>query len=320
LKYAILGSGGCFGLNLARYLISQGHEVIGIGRSPLKGPAFTLGARFPYHVYSVGPDTEFIAKLLWDEKPETIVNFAAQGEGAWSFQVDHWKYFYRTNVTALVELTEWLSGAHWLQRFIHISTSELYGSVDKPATEESPLVCTSPYSASKAGFDLHLQAIARLGFPMNIVRPSNCYCEGQQLHRIIPKTVVSALNRITLPLHGGGVAEKSYLHATDLSGAISTIADKAPLGEIYNVGPERPISIRDLVGLCAEACIVDTKWFVRDTEDRPGQDAKYWLDSSKIRGLGWKPFITLKEGIDGMARWALEYKYDLKISEFRMRA
>lgn len=318
MKYAILGAGGCFGLNLARYLLAQGHEVVGIGRSPLRGPAFTLDAKFPYHVYSVGPDNAFIARLLDAERPDVLVNFAAQGEGAASFDPAHWRYFYRTNVQALVDLTERLMGR--LKRFIQVSTSELYGSVDRPAPEDAPLVCTSPYAASKAAFDLHLQAISRLGFPMNIIRPSNCYTEGQQLHRIVPRAIVSALKGLKLPLHGGGVAEKSYLHATDLSRAIALIAEKGLAGETYNVGPELPISIRALVWMCMTKCGVDARDFVEVTADRQGQDKRYWIDSAKVKALGWRQTIALDEGIDMMVDWAREYRDELQPSDFVMRA
>jgi dTDP-glucose 4,6-dehydratase len=219
MKWAILGGGNCYALNLARLLLKNGHEVIGIGRSALKGPAFELGARkegYDYHVYSVGPDTEFIVKLLQGEKPSVIVNFSAQGEGQASFESAHWKYFYRTNTQALVELTEKLHGEKWLHRFIQVGTSELYGSVTDPATEDAPLRPSSPYAISKAAFDLHLVSIAKTAaFPAVIVRPSNAYCPGQQLHRVIPRAFIFGKTGRRLPLHGGGRAEKSYIHADD---------------------------------------------------------------------------------------------------------
>ena len=109
MKFAILGGGGCFGLNFARFLIRHGHEAIGCGRSALRGPAFTLGADqmgYRYRPYQVGPDNEFIAEWLHTERPDVIVNFAAQGEGAASYRSRSWKYYYATNVDALVDLTE----------------------------------------------------------------------------------------------------------------------------------------------------------------------------------------------------------------------
>lgn len=327
MRICILGGGGCFGLNFARHALTVGHEVIGVGRSAFKSEAFTLGADrlgYRYWQYSIGQDTEFVMDLLEDQKPELIVNFAAQGEGAASFKpAKHWKYFFRTNCEALVDLVAQLSEKTWMRRFIQIGTSELYGPCERAMREDDPLLPTSPYSVSKAAFDMHLLAINKvLGFPMNIIRPSNCYAPGQQLHRIIPKAILCAIAGRKLPLHGGGVAEKSYLHATDLSRAILLIAEKAPLGQIYNVGPDEPTSIRRVVELCAEATGVAFDNLVEVTSERTGQDSRYWLDSSKMKALGWRPEIDWKAGLFDMYRWAHAYKSELLAlpGDFRMRA
>src|SRR5207247_3230920 len=112
---------------------------------------------------------------------------------------------------------------------------------------------SSPYAASKAAGDLHLLSISKvLNFPMNIIRPSNAYCPGQLLHRVIPRAVVCGLTGHKLPLQGGGRAKKSYIHARDLARAIHLASEKAPLGKVYNAGPTAPISIRDLVAKVAE--------------------------------------------------------------------
>ena len=121
-------------------------------------------------------------------------------------------------------------------------------------TESSPYRPNSPYAASKAAFDMHLLSIHNtLKFPMNIIRPSNAYGPGQQLHRVIPKAILFGLTGRRLPLHGGGRAEKSYIHSRDLARAILLVADKAPLGTVYNAGPAEPTSIRRVVELVAES-------------------------------------------------------------------
>ena len=149
---------------------------------------------------------------------------------------------------ALARLAEALMSRDYLERFIHIGTSELYGSVDRPVSEDAPLQPTSPYAASKAAFDMHLIAIHRvLKFPMNILRPSNAYGPGQLLHRVIPKAVVCGLTGQKLPLHGGGRAEKSYIHARDLARAIHLVARAAPLGTVYNAGPPEAVKAKLLV-------------------------------------------------------------------------
>jgi dTDP-glucose 4,6-dehydratase len=310
LKIAILGGGNPYAINLASMLL-QDHEVIGIGRSALKGEAFTLGVErlgYQYHVYSIGPDTDFIIDLLKAEKPEVIVNYAAQGEGQASFKVENWKYFYRTNVQALVELTERLHGAPWLKRFIQIGTSELYGSVESPSDESSPLRPSSPYAVSKMAFDLHLMSVSKVcGFPALIVRPSNAYCPGQQLHRIIPKAFIYGLSGRRIPLHGGGLARKSYLHADDLSRAVVLLAKEGLLGEVYNVGPKDPITIRKLLEFCAATLQMGFTELVEEAPERTGQDGCYHLNSDKIRALGWTDSIPLGLGLRGMLDWIEKY-------------
>jgi dTDP-glucose 4,6-dehydratase len=288
-------------------------------------PAFELGARkegYDYHVYSVGPDTEFIVKLLQREKPSVIVNFSAQGEGQASFESAHWKYFYRTNTQALVELTEKLHGEKWLHRFIQVGTSELYGSVTDPATEDAPLRPSSPYAISKAAFDLHLVSIAKTAaFPAVIVRPSNAYCPGQQLHRVIPRAFIFGKTGRRLPLHGGGRAEKSYIHADDLSRAIALLSEEGKVGEVYNCGPDDPISIRHLLQFCAMTLQMKFEELVEEAPERQGQDGRYWLDSSKLKALGWAPPIPLGLGLRNVLDWIEAYPDLWQMdTDYRLRA
>lgn len=323
-KVGILGGGSCFAQNIASHLISRGYDCFGIGRSAKKSPAFWLVPEsYRYFTYSVGPDNEFIMDLLDIERPQYLICLAAQGEGAASFRpVKNWKYFYQTNATALVELTEHLSSRNYLSRFVQIGTSELYGSVTAPSKETDAIVPTSPYAASKAAFDLHLMAISKvLDFPMNIIRPSNCYVPGQQLHRVIPKALLCGVAGKKLPLQGGGKAEKSYLHGTDLARAIELVIEKAPLGEVYNCGPDQPTSIKEVVQRCADALDMRFEDLCEIAPDRDGQDSRYWLDSTKLKGLGWEQTVDWDTGLRGMVDWvdAFPELGDMP-TEFRMRA
>ena len=251
--YAVLGGGGSFGLHTSKYLLDHADpaKVIAVGRNLPKDECFTLGIgdgdpRYSYHAYHVNYELDLLMELLDREKPQVIINFAAQGEGATSLK-HSWRYF-ETNCVALVKLTEQLQSRDYLERFIQIGTSELYGSVEHAAKEDEPIKPTSPYAASKAAFDMHLMSVHRfLKFPMNIIRPSNAYGPGQQLHRVIPKTVICGLTGRKLPLHGGGRAEKSYIHNRDLARAIHMVSEKAPLGSVYNAGSKEPTSIRRVV-------------------------------------------------------------------------
>jgi len=312
-KYCILGGGGSFAIHCALYLLDNANpkKVIGVGRNFLREEPFSLNINnkknYEYHAKHIYYELDLLLELLDKEKPEVIINFAAQGEGAVSWK-HSWRFF-ETNTVALSKLCEELSKRKWLERFIHIGTSEMYGSVNKPVKEEEPIKPSSPYAASKVAFDLYLLSISKfLNFPMNIIRPSNAYCPGQLLHRVIPKTIVSGLLGKKVPLHGGGKAAKSYIHARDLGRAIYLVSEKSPLGKIYNVGPKEPTSIKDVVKLCAKALDKSFDEICEEVPDRLGQDSKYWLNSDEILSdTGWKQEIFWDEGLIEMTEWGKKY-------------
>jgi dTDP-glucose 4,6-dehydratase len=316
--YAILGGGGSFGIHTALYLLDHADPdlVIGVGRNPLRPEPFSLNVerhrRYQYHAYHLTHELDLLLELLDNKQPQIIINYAAQGEGAVSWK-HSWRFF-ETNSMALARLAEELMKRDYLERFIQIGTSEMYGAVDHPAHEDDPIKPSSPYAASKVAFDLYLISVHRfLNFPMNIIRPSNAYCPGQLLHRVIPKAVVCGLKGEKLPLHGGGRAEKSYIHARDLARAIHLVVERAPLGTIYNAGPPEPTSIRRVVELTAQALGVPFEALCEVSGDRLGQDARYWLDSSAIKkDVGWEPQIGWEQGLQEMVRWGRTYINVLK--------
>lgn len=328
MKYCILGCGGSFGIHTAKYLLENSNceKVIGVGRNQLRPSVFSLNiqdfSKFYYKAIHIYYEQDFLLELLDKEKPDIIINFSAQGEGAVSWK-NSWRFF-ETNSTALVKLVEELSKRDWLKQFIQIGTSEMYGAVTKPSLETDPIVPTSPYAASKVAFDMYLvSAYKFLNFPMNILRPSNAYCPGQLLHRVIPKTIYSILTKNKLPLQGGGKAKKSYIHATDLARAIYILSNKNDIvGEIFNIGPPDPTSIKDVVKLTCQAMGVQFDDYVEVTEDRLGQDSCYWLNSDKAKKLlGWKQEIFWEEGLKTMKAWSEEYKNEIvkQSTEYVMR-
>ena len=312
--YVVLGGGGSFGIHTSKYLLDHADpkKVIAVGRNPEKPEPFSLNVgkgdpRYEYHQIHLVHEQDRLFELFDKEKPAVIVSYAAQGEGAVSWKKS-WRFF-DTNGTALVKMSEELMSRDYLERFIQIGTSELYGSVDRPMTEDDPIRPTSPYAASKAAFDLYLLSVANvLKFRMNIIRPSNAYCPGQLLHRVIPRAVLCGLTGRKLPLQGGGRAKKSYIHARDLARAIHLVSEKAPLGTVYNAGPPLPISIRDLVEATARALGIPFEQLCEVTPDRLGQDSQYWLDSSAIKkDVGWESQISLEEGLREMVEWGRRY-------------
>lgn len=315
--YVILGGGGSFGIHTAKYLLDHANpfRVIGIGRNPLRPEPFSLNIDkidgYEYYAYHLTYELDLLLELLEKIKPNVIINFAAQGEGAVSWK-QSWRFF-ETNSMALAKLCEELIKRDWLERFIQIGTSEMYGSVSHATKENEPIKPTSPYAASKVAFDMYLVSIHQyLKFPMNILRPSNAYCPGQLLHRIIPKAIMCGLYGKKLPLQGGGRAEKSYIHARDLARAIYLVSDGAQLGKIYNAGPVQPTSIKRVVELCADALNIPFDQLCEMAPDRLGQDSRYWLDSTAIKeDLGWEQQIFWTEGLQEMVEWGGKYKNQL---------
>lgn len=321
MKIAILGGGNVYALNFASHLSSIGIEHFGIGRTGPKPNAFwQVDHHYRFWALHLVDQLAAYMAILDTERPDVVVNFAAQGEGAASFGSDA-HYYYTTNAAGLVRLVEELRKRSYVKRFVQIGSSEVYGSVEKAADEAAPLKPSSPYAVSKAAFDQHLEIMYRVhDFPMNIVRPSNAYCPGQQLHRIIPKAIICALNKEKLQLHGGGRAEKSMMHADDLSRGIMAVLERGQVGRIYNCGPEAPTPIWQVVKFVADNCGVLFDDLVERAPDRTGQDGRYWLNSSALRSIGWAPTRQLEYGIMEMVDWIKAHPATLAMdTTFRIR-
>lgn len=310
----ILGGGGSFALNTALFFeeVEEFDKIYLVGRQPLRSPAYTLGvenrSRIQYKAIHITYEFDLLCDYIEWAKPDVIINFAAQGEGAVSWDYS-WRFF-ETNSMALARLVEWLNEEYHEKvgktpRFIQISTSELYGSVDKPVDENAPVKPTSPYAASKLAFDFYLLSMFKVrGIPMNIVRPSNCYGPGQLFHRIIPKTLLFGMTGRKVPLMGGGAAMKSYMHVRDLAAALWIIIRKAQLGQVFNVGPRDPTSIREVVERCAGVLDIKFDDLAKITAAREGEDSMYWLNSNAIRSLGWDgPAISWERGLGEVRDW-----------------
>ncbi len=313
-SYLILGGNGALGVQLTRHLLLQHPHlaVVSVGRNPERALPFSLhhgidDSRFRYQQIHIVHEAEKLVQFVESCQPEVIVNLAAQAESSASWKNSF--YFFETNAVALAKIVEPLIGKRWLKKWIQISTSEMYGSLQEPANEETSIRPASPYSASKAAADLYLLSLSNaFGFPVNILRPSSVYGPGQALHRLIPKAVLCALLGRKLPLQGGGKTVKSYLHTDDFSRAVTSIAEKGEIGKTYHVGPNEGVSIRHLVELICQRAGASFEKIVELTEGRLGSDTKSLLDCSRIsKELGWKPEIDLIKGIDSVLAWAREY-------------
>ena len=317
-KFLIIGSNSFSGSHFVKGLLNEGHLVWGISRSQNINKVFLpylweefnkdkLGAiskNFKFKSYNLNSDLNKIIEFIDSIKPVYIINFAAQGMVAESWlNPTHW---YKTNVVSQVALHDELRKRDFIKKYIHVTTPEVYGSTDKGWIKEnfnfSP---STPYAVSRASCDLHLKSFYEAyNFPVVFTRSANVFGPGQQLYRIIPKTILCALSGEKLNLHGGGISERSFININDVVDATIKICLNAEPGSSWHISTNEVISIKDLVFKICKLLDVEFDSFVNVNEERLGKDKSYLLDSSKTRKkLNWKERFTLDEGLNQTIEW-----------------
>ena len=308
-RVVVIGSNSFSGSHFVDYLLRQGAGVMGISRSEEADPVFLpyrwdgQTASFTFEQLDLNSDADRIADLIGDYQPQYVVNFAAQGMVAESWlHPEHW---YQTNVVGNVKLHDRLRRFDFLKKYVHVSTPEVYGSCSGSVPEEAPFNPSTPYAASRAACELHLRTfIKNYAFPVVFTRSANVYGPGQQLYRIIPRTILYILLGKKLPLHGGGHSVRSFIHIQDVASGTWLAARSADQGEAYHFSTSRNISIRSVVEKICEMMNARFDDVADIVGDRPGKDAAYLLDNSKARKkLGWNPEIELEEGIQQTIDW-----------------
>lgn len=309
MKYLVLGSNSFAGSTYVSELLKQGKEVIGISRSdevnPVLSPYINLANKkqFSFYQYDINQNIEDIKNLIDKYKPQYIVDFASQSMVAESWQYPH--HWYTTNIVAKVRLHDHLRQCDFLERYVRISTPEIFGHSDNMITEEHPFNPTTPYAVSQAATDMSLMAYYKqYGFPVIFTRYANFYGPYQQFYRIIPKAIIYAHLNKKLPLHGGGKSERAFIYGTDVANAIEMAIKNGKLGEAYHFSTNECLSIADLIKKITDAMGRDFHSLVEVTEDRPGKDFRYFMDSSKAETeLQWKPLTMLDQGINNTIQW-----------------
>lgn len=316
-KYLVLGSNSFSGATFCGHLAAAGHDVVATSRSeeahiallPYKWSKHSGLVRFKR--IDINSDLDALDSLLRVERPTHVVNFAAQsmvGE-SWQFP-DHWMM---TNVVSTVRLHERLRRYDGLERYVHVTTPEVYGSTDGWVREDTPFNPSTPYAVSRAAGDMSLKAYhATYGFPVLYTRAANVYGPGQQLYRIVPRTIVAAMGGQKLKLDGGGKSVRVFIHMRDVSTATQLIAERGQIGECYHISGYELVSIRALVELILARLGKNFEDCVEIGPERPGKDTAYTLDSFKLRTeLGWRDTISLQEGIDDVISWARRFEGDI---------
>ena len=256
-------------------------------------------------------DRKGVYELFEEEKPDIVVNFAAESHVDRS--IDSPEVFLQTNITGTSVLMD-ACREYGNVRFHQISTDEVYGDLplDRPDmlfTEETPLDPSSPYSSSKASADLLAMAYYRTyGLPVTVSRCSNNYGPYQFPEKLIPLMIVNALNNKSLPVYGEGLNIRDWLYVEDHCRAVDLILQKGRVGEVYNIGGNTEMKNIDIVKLICKA-LGRSEELIVHVEDRKGHDKRYAIDHSKLSSeLGWKPLTDFGKGIKNTIEWYVEHR------------
>lgn len=304
----VIGSNSFSGASFVSFLLERGTRVEGISRSPepiaaLLPYKWRPHESFRFHQLDLNHDLDGIMRVIGETRPEIVVNFAAQSMVAESWQ--HPEHWFQTNVVANVKLHDRLRHCAFLHRYVHVSTPEVYGNCVGSVREDAPYSPSTPYAVSRAACDMSLASFHKAyGFPVVFTRAANVYGPGQQLYRVIPRTILSVRAGAKLPLHGGGVSVRSFIHIRDVAEGTWLAAQHGRAGEVYHLSTRVQVSIHDLVALICERLGADFGNSVEVVGERLGKDAAYVLDSSKASAeLRWHPTIALERGIGETVAW-----------------
>lgn len=305
-KIAIFGSHSFSGNSYAAHVLKN-ESCLTVSRSQQLLPQFDARpdgmSSEEKLVWNVNEDSSEVIKAIQKSKIKTVVNFAAQSMVGQSWiSPEDW---YQANIVSLARFANRLRNETEIEKFIHFTTPEVYGSSKGWVKESFAFSPNTPYAISRASGDWHLRALyENFNFPVVFTRAANVYGEHQQLYRIVPRVILSALTGKKLPLQGGGKSIRSFIHISDVNSALDLIATSGKIGESYHISTNELITIHDLVQIIALKMNVNFDNLVEVTRDRPGKDFAYQLDSTKIRTeLGWKDQINLDEGLDRTIAW-----------------
>ena len=317
-KILVIGSNSFSGSHFVAEALNAGHPVWGVSRSSephsvflpyrwrqaVGGDSLAKPDNFSFQVIDLNTQLNELLELINRVQPEVVVNFAAQGMVAESWlNPTHW---YRTNVVAQVALHDALRQKSFLQKYVHVTTPEVYGSTDGGwIKEHNNFAPSTPYAVSRAACDLHLQSFHQAyGFPVVFTRAANVFGPGQQLYRIIPRTLLSARTGKPMQLHGGGHSVRAFIHIKDVVRATFQLAMEGEPGTTWHLSTQESCSIKELVEQICNLTGAKFSELVQSSEERLGKDQSYLLDSSAMRQVhGWSDQISLKEGLQDILDW-----------------
>jgi dTDP-glucose 4,6-dehydratase len=317
----VLVTGGCgfIGSNFVRLLCADANwHIINFDKLTYAGNLENLADVSKERLRFVRGDIRdraLVEKILREDKPWAIVNFAAESHVDRSI-LDA-SPFVETNIVGVQTLLE-AARTYPVERFLQISTDEVYGDKEKlePSTEEAPLVPSSPYAATKAAADLLCFSYRRTyGLPVLITRSSNNYGPYQFPEKLIPLLIRNALSGLDLPVYGDGRQIRDWLHVEDNCRAIIGVLEKGRVGSIYNIGTSVERTNLDVVeAICTAIAqrmdmdLTELRDRIRFVADRPGHDRRYAIDTDRVRSeIGWQPRMEFDRGVKQTVDWYIDH-------------
>jgi dTDP-glucose 4,6-dehydratase len=303
VKLLVCGGAGFIGSNFVRQRVNDhGDQVVVLDKLTYAGRPENLRdlGDAVHLVHGAIEDPAKVAEAIGDGV-DAIVNFAAETHVDRSISGPD--AFVETNVRGSLVLLE-AARERDVARYVQISTDEVYGSIEEGSfTEESPIVPSSPYSASKAGGDLLVQSYFHTyGLETVICRGSNNYGPYQYPEKLIPLMVLNALHGDKLPVYGDGLNVRNWLFVEDFGRGISHVLAHGAPGEVYNVGgPSECTNIEVVSEILAQTG--NDESLIEYITDRPGHDRRYSLGSEKVRSLGWEAQVDFAEGLKRTVDW-----------------
>ena len=317
MKILITGGAGFIGSNFIFYMLQThpDYELICLDKLTYAGNLKTLEpvmkqANFKFVKGDIA-DRQAVFELFGSEKPEVVVNFAAESHVDRS--IENPGVFLQTNVIGTQVLLD-ACRQFGVERYHQVSTDEVYGDLplDRPDlffTEQTPLHTSSPYSASKAGADLLCNAYQRTyNLPITISRCSNNYGPYQFPEKLIPLMIANALADKPLPVYGEGLNVRDWLYVEDHCRAIDLILQNGEAGQVYNIGGHNEMRNIDIVKLILKT-LGKPESLITFVTDRKGHDMRYAIDPTFIHEkLGWLPETRFADGIQKTIEWYLSHK------------
>lgn len=315
MKIIVTGGAGFIGGNFVHCMLNKypDYEIICLDMLTYAGNMETLEpimdkSNFKFIKADIA-DRELVYNLFESEKPDVIVNFAAESHVDRS--ITNPEIFLRTNIIGTSVLLD-ACKKYGIKRYHQVSTDEVYGDLpldrtDLFFTEDTPIHTSSPYSASKASADLLVQAYGRtFNVPITISRCSNNYGPYHFPEKLIPLIIANVLNDRPLPVYGKGENIRDWLYVEDHCSAIDLIIHNGRIGEVYNIGGHNERTNLEVVKTIIKE-LGKSDDLIHYVTDRPGHDMRYAIDPTKIKNeLGWEPATMFDDGIKKTIRWYLD--------------